>query len=228
MMSIKLAYHATLIHVYEVSLHMKKEPPRTDHELKASAALSWNPAEIRIDLLVGCLEAAKKCLEFFTSLTDQEIRSCTIMDFAKLVYAVMVFEKLTTSVDAEGSDILSREATTLSFYLDLLIQRLNGITTTTALEGAKDAYWHFSLVFQRTKSWYDERIQLKNSAFGTVEPTDESNTLDLSPLQLLARLDAQKPADAVILDDQSYPFADDFWEQLLPGWPTSLDAPGLL
>ncbi|MCJ1390774.1 hypothetical protein MMC18_003635 [Xylographa bjoerkii] len=228
MMCIEMACHATLIHVYEVCLHMKEETPRMDYGPQILANLSWRSADIRIDLLIGCLEAAKKCLDFFTSLTPQEIQSCTIIEFTKLIYAVMVFEKLTTSVELEGSDILAQEATTLSFYLDLLIQRMSGITTTEASEGAKDVYWHFKLVFQRTKSWYRQRVQHRDITFGTVEPTEGSNTQDLSPLNLLDKLDTRTPPDEEMPGYQSSAFSDDFWDQLLPGWPTSLEAPGLL
>ena len=212
-------YHATAIYIHEVCLHLNNNASTSSlasvHDAQARSTPWMSP-----HLIMGCLEAVEKGLEYIINLPQTEIRRFTIMEFARLTYAIIVLEKLSGGVDLGLDTEILREAVSLNKYLDALIQIMDALTFANIENNTRDIYWHFRCVCERIKVSHQRRLQSKNVA--RIE-----GGLYLNPMQFAEDHDVPVDDNAGSQDirTETKPGAamdicDDFWDELLAAWPT--------
>lgn len=214
-----LAYHGTCLYAFEIGLQIDKPPQANLHNAQSSHD-TWTSLA-HTDLVLGCGEAAKVCLEYFLRLPEEEIQGFTIIDLARVTYSIIILGKLTLRGSTSGMAILS---TDLLSYLCALEKRFGSLVTIDG-EGDKTVWWHCEYVFKKTKAWYEQQFSKANAPLISVD--GRSDPCNLNPLQLLAENETETQEEFANSDTLNLDFPmgsqEIPWEELLAGSPSFWD-----
>ncbi|KAJ9145322.1 hypothetical protein NKR23_g5455 [Pleurostoma richardsiae] len=148
--SLSLMYDATMIHLYEVSLHMDTGPSQHDS--------SKPPSPTRLNLLLTCLDVTKKFLDNYLGLPRQLLKEQTLLGKAHLGHAMAVLIKLAlyTGTAIEPSQL--RQACQVSHYLGAIASLSADLSSTPPYAQRPDSFRHFEQKVTNLLNWY-ERIE---------------------------------------------------------------------
>jgi hypothetical protein len=165
-------------------------------------------------------------LDFILKLSSPQTRDVTLFETTRLTYAIIVLTKVSAGVpELKLSAEQLREISNVSYYLDALIERMRELSDSFAIYSAEDnthnAFWHLKPLFETARKRYEHQIQQTSSGqnvSGIRVGADE-----FSPFDLVALKDQDmEPAlesDPIDLMECS---EEEFWSQMLVGWPMSL------
>lgn len=216
-----LAYHGTCLYVFEIGPQIGKPAQTNFHKAQSNHDRWTNLAHT--DLVLGCGEAAKVCLEYFLQLPEEKIKGFTIIDLARVTYSSIMLGKLTLRSRVDGASGMTLPSTDFLCYLGALEKRFGSLVTMDGNgEGDKTVWWHFAYVFKKTKAWYEQQF-LNAKTFTSTD--GRSDPYNLNPLQLLAENETETQEELVSsnmlnldlpVGSQEIP-----WEELIAGSPPS-------
>lgn len=217
-----LAYHGTCLYAFEIGLQIEKPPQANPHNAQSSND-TWTSLA-HTELILGCGEAAKVCLEYFLQLPEKEIQGFSIIDLARVTYSSIILGKLTLRGSIDHSSGMNLPSTDFLSYLGALEKRFGSLVTIDK-EGDKAVWWHFEYVFKKTKAWYEQQFLNANTPFTSAD--GRSDPCNLSPLQLLAEdeIETQEGLVNSNMVNLDLPFGSQEipWEELLAGSPSFWD-----
>jgi len=141
----------------EVGFHAK--PPTPFELLSKYSAKPWYYSTARNDTLLSCLQATKNYLDLFLTFSNEVILNLGLLEYLRLVYAILVLTSFSNGCDAPTVDHeYMRNAANLSYYLDVLSSRTGSMITYTGSEENRD-YMSYLRCKLQTNSWFSSNSE---------------------------------------------------------------------
>ena len=173
--SLLLQYDSACIRLHQVSLYVdpdKSVPEMSDPE-------SVRNSGVRMNVLVGCLEATRSLLDRYLQLSSYEIEHHSMMEKSTLAYAIIVLIKLAFCTNPGTEPFPLRQASSVTYYLDALGALIGSISVTAADAQQHDSFRRFTLLTERVKAWYERAQSSKPTTFVEMKPSELKGPLQL-------------------------------------------------
>ncbi|KIW26095.1 uncharacterized protein PV07_09222 [Cladophialophora immunda] len=146
------SYRAIRIYAREIGFHAHPPPPFSVPTARSSP--SWYLSTTRHNSLLSCLEATREYLDHFLSLSAADILAFTTPDLLRLLYAMLVLGRFSTSVDAPLLDAnLLHTMANLRYYLESLTAKFRDVLAT--IHNPSDHYLvYLCRMFADSKKWF--------------------------------------------------------------------------
>lgn len=209
--SIMSAFYHTKVYIHEIGLHVRDDPVYSDPSRSSVT---------QMNMLLGCLDAAKAFLDYHLSLPLIENRNGTIMQATRLTYTTIVLSKIAAGVNGLSLDVNTlQETANLGYYLDSLANRMGELVSRTPSgEEQKDMFWHFRYVFQKMKLRSEhiiKRLHATPALAKSVLSPPEATPYQDQDFQMQDDLSGELDLDYFLTSDPA------FYASIMPGWPTS-------
>lgn len=173
--SLLLQYDSACIRLHQVSLHVypdKSVSEMSDPELLRTSG-------VRMNLLVGCLEATRSLLDRYLQLSPYVIEHHSLMEKSTIAYAITVLIKLAFCTNPGTEPFPLRHASSVPYYLDALGALVGSISVTAAHAAQHDSFRRFTLLAERVKAWYERAQSLEPTSFFEMKPSELKGPLQL-------------------------------------------------
>ena len=203
--SLLLQYNSACIRLHQVSLYVypdKSVSEMSDPELLRTSG-------VRMNLLVGCLEATQSLLDRYLQLSPYVIEHHSMMEKSTIAYAIIVLIKLAFCTDPGTEDFPLRQASSVPHYLDALGALVGSISVTAAHAEQHDSFRRFKLLAERVKDWYERAQSLEPTVFADMKPSELKG-----PLQLVEIAKIEDPLFNFDIGGLDFLFVEgnNFWE----------------
>ena len=220
-MSLFLGWHTANVFVYEIVFHIDIHDSPLDLPLSKTAQV-WKSSAVRMDLLLGCLEAAKAHFDYFLQLPDTFLQSGGILDVARISYSILALGKLALGAGLAYDNTIVRERSNLVQYFDALLAKFESLRATLGEPEAKNVFYHFKRVFAYNRTWFENGLLEGGVIF------DGSSSLrdpkELSPMAMID--DGQEAMFVKQLrhDTETAPSSlDSIWDEIMNDWSPTAD-----
>ncbi len=149
-------YRTLRVHIHEVALHAC--PPSAGEIFSDNFNhRTWYYSQKRCESLISCLEAAKDTLDYWLSMSSQDVLSLIFPDYLRLIYAVLVLARFVSGVDCPMLDCAQMsECTNLGYYLSALILKTEEWTIATHCDDTDNTCFSImKSVWLNCQAWYD-------------------------------------------------------------------------
>ncbi|TGO85837.1 hypothetical protein BPOR_0359g00070 [Botrytis porri] len=152
---LRVSYAHLRIYVAEISLNAISSDSHQFMTTTSSNRTSWYHSSSRTEMLIRCLQAAKDYLDIVLSLTPPKFCCLTAPNYIELFYALLVLGKFTENCDSPSLDSDQvRQAANLGYYLDSMVEKLEGLLVYHNGQAQRDSIWNMKLLCQEIKKWY--------------------------------------------------------------------------
>ncbi len=151
-----MTYSTLRIYIHEVAFYACPPSAReifSDH----FNYRTWYSSQTRCESLISCLEAAKKSLDYWLSMSSDDVLSLTFPDYLSLVYAVLVLAQFVSGLDCPMIDCAQvSECTNLGYYLSALILKTEEWTIATHCDDTDNTCFSImKSLWLNCQAWYD-------------------------------------------------------------------------
>ena len=216
LVAVMLNWYGSYALTYEIVFHVDLHDTQ-DANTPAQLSDLWKSSTIRMDLLLGCMEAAKASLDYFLHLPDDRLLLGTIIDTTRAAYGALGLGKISLGAGlAYDSDIV-REKSNIYFYFDQIQNKFENLRIQLGGPDNKNIFFHYKRVFSYTRGWFEYYLQQGGLVFDGSSGLRDAK--DLTPTQMVDQgqeaLLVKEPLDEI----PPLPTAlDGFWDEIMNDW----------
>lgn len=190
------------MYIHEIGLHV---PKQHSHLSRADGqkCCSWCSSPLRADIATSAIRAAQRFIDAYVQFTDDQLRHNTLMEEAKLLYAILILS--TVSIEQTTRQLDSarlRDLTNMYYYIGAVEKRFATLVTTHANgQERHDYFWQMKHHAAITIAWFDKYIE------GLVmghNRREECGEFDLSIMKILIRSASSSKECEQALDEAAF------------------------
>ena len=172
------------IYIHEVGLHI----PRSHFQILQAGntnCCSWCASTARHDIVIACIRAAQACIDMFLQLPDELLRRSTLIEEARLLYAILILSIITLEQSTWNLDSKRLvEIADIGYYLSALDRRFAALVTLLPSgRERRDYFWRMRQFAASSVDWHRKYMA---GLAGLAEPTDKCS-VELSFMNILSK-----------------------------------------
>lgn len=188
------------IYIHEIGLHS----PRSHLQLQQAGAApccSWCASAARHDIVVSCVRGAQACIEMFLQLPDALLRRSTLIEEARLLYAILILSIVTLEQGTWGPDARRlAELANIGHYLAALDRRFAALVTLLPSgRERRDYFWRMRRFAASSVDWHC-RYMAGGAARAPADPADRCS-VELSFMNILSKAAFHVREDDEVADE---------------------------